>query len=515
MKRALEAFWRDLLADLRSVRYAAAALGRNLMAGLRLALFLPVSRLAFRIDAVQLLLLFMLLCLIDIGGDRLRFAGDASFNLLGAGNELAGIALLAAMAVVAAVLFRKPGMTIALLVTALAALPIVQIVYYLPYVIVPDSARAAGAVLVDYGVLAWEVAIMVRVAALQIERPALQRWWRAGVGGLLLALPLAVSPWLVDDVPWYRSDNGQVAEGSLSPAAEPVLAAQKDLLDDALSAIDDRVPENVNLYFVVYAPDGDEAAWNQHAETVRTLVDDRLETKGRSIVLRNHTDTMLTTPFATVSNLRETFGEIAAAADPDQDILMLYIGGKGARNGAIPGSLPPLDLVALTPVGLKSLLDDAGFQWRIIIVAACYAGAYADALQDERTAVLAASASDRPSFGCEGRGDPTFFGDALFSDGFARTDSLAAAFAVASDRVTAREHERGLSASQPQMRVGREIEPMLRHLRRFGSGATAALGSSPRYALARRHPAPDDRTPWMPANLARHAPVAFDARVKP
>ena len=173
------------------------------------------------------------------------------------------------------------------------------------------------------------------------------------------------------------------------------------------------------------------SAWNQHAETVRTLVDDRLETKGRSIVLRNHTETMLTTPFATVSNLRETFGEIAAAADPDQDILMLYIGGKGARNGAIPGSLPPLDLVALTPVGLKSLLDDAGFQWRIIIVAACYAGAYADVLQDERTAVVAASASDRPSFGCEGRGDPTFFGDALFSDGFARTDSLAAAFAVA------------------------------------------------------------------------------------
>ena len=34
-------------------------LGRNLVAGLRLALFLPVSRLAFRIDVVQLLLLFV------------------------------------------------------------------------------------------------------------------------------------------------------------------------------------------------------------------------------------------------------------------------------------------------------------------------------------------------------------------------------------------------------------------------------------------------------------------------
>ena len=294
-----------------------------------------------------------------------------------------------------------------------------------------------------------------------------------------------------------------------------MLAAQKDLLDDALSALDDRVPENVNLYFVVYAPDGDEAAWNQHAEAVRALVDDRLGTKGRSIVLRNHTETMLTTPFATVSNLRETFGEIAAAADPDQDILMLYIGGKGARNGAIPGSLPPLDLVALTPVGLKSLLDDAGFQWRIIVVAACYAGAYADVLQDERTAVLAASASDRPSFGCEGRGDPTFFGDALFTDGFAHTDSLTAAFAVASDRVTARERERGLSASQPQIRVGREIEPMLRHLRRFGSGATAEVGSGLRHALATRRTSPDAATLWMPASLARRLPAAFDARARP
>ena len=341
---------------------------------------------------------------------------------------------------------------------------------------------------------------------------------------LLLALPLAVSPWLVDDVPWYRPDNGVGAEGTLSPAAEPVLAAQKDLLDDALSALDDRAPDSVNLYFVVYAPDGDEAAWNQHAEAVRALVDDRLATKGRSIVLRNHTDTMLNTPFATVSNLRETFGEIAAAADPDQDILMLYIGGKGLRNGAIPGSLAPLDLVALTPAGLKSLLDDAGFQWRIIIVAACYAGAYADALQDDHTAVLAASASDRPSFGCDGRGEPTFFGDALFTDGFAHTDSLTAAFAVANERVAAHERERGLSPSQPLLRVGRAIEPMLRHLRRFGTGATAAAAPGLRYALAKRPHGAGTGATWTPAatgamrmhaTVARRTQARFDAPSRP
>jgi hypothetical protein len=205
-------------------------------------------------------------------------------------------------------------------------------------------------------------------------------------------------------------------------------------------------------------------------ERVRKLIDDRLDTKGHSIVLRNHPDTMLTTPFATVSNLRETFSEVAAAADTSEDILMLYIGGKGLKGGRIPGVLPPLDLVALTPMGLKSLLDDAGFEWRIVIVAACYAGAYADALDDDHTVVVAASATDGPSFGCDGRGDPTYFGDALFAAGFARGDSLTSAFNAAREQVAAHEAERGLSPSQPVMRVGARIAPMIRHLRRFGAG---------------------------------------------
>jgi hypothetical protein len=211
---------------------------------------------------------------------------------------------------------------------------------------------------------------------------------------------------------------------------------------------------------------------------VQKIVDDRLDTKGRSIVLRNDPDTLLTTPFATVSNLRETFAEIAAAADPDEDILMVYIGAAGARGGRVDGTLPPLDLVPLTPAGLKSLLDDAGFTWRIVVVAACYAGAYADVLGDDHTAVVAASAGDRPSFGCEGRGDPTFFGEALFAQGFARSDSLATAFEVARERVAARERERGLAASNPVMRVGTRIAPRIRHLRRFGGSgnATASLG---------------------------------------
>ena len=471
---------------LAALRYAFGALRHNLAAGLRLALFLRVRPLAFRIDATQLLLLFVVSCVIDIAGDHIRFGGDSLFTTRGAGPELAGIAMLGVAALVVAVALRRQALALAIVVTVMASLPIVQVVHYLPFAL-EDSAPAIAAAIAAGGVviLAWMVAVLVRCVAINLQLASRRRWIVAGAGGLVLALPLVLSPMLIDDTPWFRSvDDGMAADGDISPASEPVLATQKQLLDNALGDLDDREPGAPNLYFVAYAPDGGEAAWTRHMERVRKLMDDRLDTRGHSILLRNHADTMLTTPFATVSNLRETFAEIASAADTDQDILMLYVGGKGTKGGRVAGTLPPLDLVALTPAGLKSLIDDAGFEWRIVIVAACYAGAYAEVLNDDHTVVVAASAADRPSFGCEGRGDPTFFGDALFANGFARGDSLVAAFDIARDRVAAHERERGLSASQPVMRVGARIAPMIRHLRRFGAGNNVTA-SAPRLRASR------------------------------
>lgn len=469
------------------MKYALGTLARNLWAGMRLAVFAPVSRLAFRVDTVQLLLLFGVLCLVDIGGDHLRYA-DAPFNLLGVGSELAGLALLCVMALlVALAVIGVPATALALAVTALASLPLVRAAYYaLSLASAHDVTRhgllATGLV----AILAWHVAILVRVVALQVARPPRPRWIRASLGGLVLAVPLALAPLLVADIAWFRPDDIGGADGTLSAASEPVMVAQKALLDDALGSLEDRAPGAVNLYFVVYAPDGTDAAWNEHAEAIRTLVDDRLDTKGRSIVLRTHADTMLTTPFATVSNLRETLNEIAAAGDPEQDVLMLYVGGRSTtRAGAIAATLPPLDLMSLTPPGLRSLLDNAGIQWRIIIVSACHASAYADALDDDYTAVVAATDDGGNAAICASDGDTTAFGDALFTDGFAHTDSLVTAFAVAREHMARVERAQRLAPSRPLMRAGVRIEPLLRHLRRFGGGATALRSGALREAVFR------------------------------
>ena len=54
--------------------YALGNLSRNLIAGLRLALFMSVDRLRFRFDVAQVLLLFLLSAIIDVAGDYLRAA---------------------------------------------------------------------------------------------------------------------------------------------------------------------------------------------------------------------------------------------------------------------------------------------------------------------------------------------------------------------------------------------------------------------------------------------------------
>ena len=119
------------------------AFARNLRAGLRLAFFLPVDRLAFRIDLTQLLLLFALSALIDIGGDWFRVAPPRELSLLGAGSELYAAGLLLLAAALIAIFNRQSPLALALPVIVLAALPVVQALHYLPFVAVPELRRGS------------------------------------------------------------------------------------------------------------------------------------------------------------------------------------------------------------------------------------------------------------------------------------------------------------------------------------------------------------------------------------
>jgi hypothetical protein len=452
------------------MRNESAKLARNLVAGLRLALFMPVTRLAFRIDLVQLLLLFALSALADFCADALRYGPDAYFSWFGAGNELFAGGLMMLTSAVLALVYRQGALVLAIPVLALAAYPVLQVALTLPTVLERWGPVTPPSWLpLDEVVLAWAVAVLVRGVALALAPARPHRWPRALVGGLALAAPIWISPLLLPTEVWWRQPaiHGGIDPRYPNPASEAVLATQAALLDDALAGLDDERPGVTDLYFVGFAGNAPEDVFRKDVQAAQRVMDERWDTSGRSLALINNPRTLLDTPVATVTNLRAALDEIGAVINHDEDVVMVYLSSHGRASPELEVSLPPLELAQLTPGVLRKLLDDAGIRWRIIVISACYSGGFIKALEDEQTLVLTAARADRTSFGCGHRSDATYFGEALFEQGLARSDSILGAFELAKKRIAEREVAGGHHPpSNPQSSVGAAMADKLRELER-------------------------------------------------
>ena len=108
--------------------------------------------------------------------------------------------------------------------------------------------------------------------------------------------------------------------------------------------------------------------------------------------------------------------EIGDTIDSDDDVVMVYLAGSSNDNHVLTAINPPLELIGLSAQGLRQLLDAAGIRWRIIVVSTCNAGAWADALKDDETAVIASSAADVHGSDCAGGIALSSFGEAFFGD---------------------------------------------------------------------------------------------------
>ena len=156
---------------------------------------------------------------------------------------------------------------------------------------------------------------------------------------------------------------------------------------------------------------------------------------------------------ATVTNLRETLKEIAAAIDTREDVVMLYLAGPADSDGSLVGVLPPLELVPLSPAVLRTLLDEAGIVWRIVVVSSCRADGFVEALKSETTIVLAAT----DTVGCSSALDATRVGSALFHDALPHAESLQKALEAAAG---------GAGKGAATLHVGTEAAGKLKELER-------------------------------------------------
>ena len=206
------------------------------------------------------------------------------------------------------------------------------------------------------------------------------------------------------------------------------------------------------------------------------VIDERFASADRNLLLINDRRDLETYPIATVSGLSYALNAVAQKMDPERDILFLALSSHGSADPALAVSNGSLRLEQLTADDLSTALSESGIKRRIIVISACYSGAFIESLQDPNTIVITAAAADKTSFGCSDDRDLTYFGEAFYRDALPFAGHASAGF---------RAGEGGLGrAREAGARVGIRAASVFRI--RDQRGARAQSDAQPRRRLRRR-----------------------------
>jgi hypothetical protein len=457
------------------------AVGGWLREGMRAGFLLPPRVHAGQPRPVELLFVFMLLAALQLALARFEVAGDAVFDLHDwlAPQWATGLLLLLAWWVLPhADGADAPGpagvaawMTLwiaavfpANLVSQLLA--IAQTRERLPQLLSENMVAAWGLYLL---LLAWMVAVGVRLAARFQVRPLLQAVLGAG-----LVLILVFSGWQFQDRPWHidysKVDSPKRPRLDLTQEA---FETQQAVWRSAIDAIAPQRPGVQDVYGLVFAPYGDEDVFLRESSMVAKVLEERFDAAGRVLQLVNNPATNASLPWATPLNLRRAIEALAGKMDREHDLLVVYLTSHGASNFQLAASHRPLQVDSITPDQLRKLLDDAGIRNRVIAISACFSGGWVAPLAGPTTLVMTAADATHTSYGCGSRSQLTFFGRAVFDEELRKTHSFEDAFAAAVPVIRQREVEghKPDGFSNPQISVGAQIRPLLQSLAQRLDGA--------------------------------------------
>lgn len=456
----------------------------NLKAGLRLAVFLPVRAEQIHASAPMLVALFTTALAMRFMRDYLIVGPGGMFMIYGVSGALFQIPVLLFAAVVAATALRRSDATL-LLATAFTSLSLT--------VLAVDLALGGYfARLLDQGnnarfhfVLHWTwifalwTALAAAAACHYLLRPSVGRIVAATVlTALIIAVPMGGV--YHDSTLWMKPYDDAEREARASPASEEALYQQPRVLARTLEAIAPGRPGLIDLYYLGFGGYASQDVFLREVQSVDKLMRGRFGADVRSVNLLNNLKTVMDTPVASVTSLQMALRRIGEVMNRDEDILFLYMTSHGSADHKFSLDFWPLQFNDFTPAVLRKALDDSGIQWRVVVISACYSGGFIDALKDDRTIVITASAAQRRSFGCSNEAEWTYFGKAFFDDSLRDKPRLAEAFANARALVKAREAaEKVDEHSEPQMSAGKAIE-------RHWDNYLAQLGRPPAIAFAQR-----------------------------
>ncbi len=436
-------------------------LGRNLRAGLRLAVFVPVSRYDFRVSPGDFALLWTFNLLALLAGGMLRggFPGYVDFGALPLALAEIPLVLLASGIIAYWYRARELLLALALLLIAPAAL------FELASSAIVLASRFAGTDVPEAAHLTVYAAYLVWVPAVSLRALWVAAGWHRRhylpSAALLLALFLGLLNFMPRPELWAPYEEG--AERP-SIVQEELFHAQDGLLDAHLAVLQPQRPGIADLYFVGFAPEGTQDVFGKELATVARLMQQRFDAGGRSLLLSNDPATLGELPIASATDLGTALAHIGGIMDADEDLLFLYITTHGSENGELAVELPPLELDQIRPAALAGMLHASGIKWKVLVISACYSGGFIEPLKDDYTLIITATDARNQSFGCGNGRNLTWFGKAYFDDALRRTRSFTRAFEYAREEVARRERERGFTPSNPQMYVGAAMREKLRGL---------------------------------------------------
>lgn len=254
---------------------------------------------------------------------------------------------------------------------------------------------------------------------------------------------------------WY-ADTGDDEFGDWTDS-ERLLFEQADRVDAAAARVRPGDPDRPSVFFVGFAGTGGQKVFAEETKLAGRVISERYGAGGRTLLLVNDRRDRETWPLATVHGLRRALARLAERMDRSKDVLFLFLTSHGSAEPSLAVSNTTWPLAQLDPAALRKALDASGIRWRVIVISACYSGAFIPALADDGTAIFTSAAADRTSFGCSDDRDETEFGEAFIRDAVPAAPSLVAAFDRAKEALAAKERRRNLPESLPQARIGAAI----------------------------------------------------------
>jgi hypothetical protein len=248
--------------------------------------------------------------------------------------------------------------------------------------------------------------------------------------------------------------------GAARLARAEVSQPQRELIDAALARLVVEPATRARVFFLGFAGFGAERVFAEEIQFAAARVAEKFGSAQRSLLLINDRRGQ-SWPLATHENLRHALRGLARRMNLESDILFVALASHGAQNAMIEISNTDMPAVGLSAGTLNRMLDEAGIKLRVIVVSACFSGAFVEPLARDESIVLTASSHDRPSFGCSDDRDLTYFGEAFYRDALPAARSLREAFEAARASIRRRERDERVGHSRPQSHFGVVVETRL------------------------------------------------------